>query len=199
MLRTRQFRAVFACAAVLGLLAGCETAPPRPQFPELTFGHLPPIRLNVADVQVVREYASPGQKPNVEQLFPVLPATVMERWAQDRLKPVGAEGVARAIIKEASVVEVPLPRTRGITGAFTTDQSERYDAVFEMTIEASSRDSGRRAMVSSRATRSRTVPEDITLNDREKVWFELTEAVMNDLNASLEKQIQDNFGAFLAR
>jgi hypothetical protein len=54
-------------------------------------------------------------------------------------------------------------------------------------------------MVSSRAQRSRTVPEDVTLNDREKVWFEMTEALMNDLNASLERQIYYNMGDFVLR
>jgi hypothetical protein len=148
---------------------------------------------------VVREYASPGVKPNVEHLFPVAPAAAAERWARERLRPVGAEGVAVVKIVQGSVVEVPLPRTQGVRGAFTTDQSERYDAVLEVSIEASRRSDGRRSMVSSRASRSRTVPEDVSLNDREKVWFEMTEALMNDLNAALERQIYDNLGAFVAQ
>jgi hypothetical protein len=128
----------------------------------------------------------------------VPPADAAERWARDRLRPAGAEGVAVVRILNASVVEVPLPRTSGVRGAFTTDQSERYDGVLEVQIDVSSRARGQTAMVKSRAQRSRSVPEDITLNDREKVWFELTEALMNDLNASLERQIYDNFGNFLA-
>ena len=192
-------RSILAGAAALVLLASCQSGPPRPTFPELSYAHLAPIQINVATVDVVREYVSPGVKPNVEQLFPLLPAAVVERWARDRLRPVGTEGVARVVIKQASVVEMPLPRTQGVRGALTTDQSERYDGVLEVTIEASRRSDGRRAMVSSRAMRSRTVPEDITLNDREKVWFELTEALMNDLNASLERQIYDNFGPFVTQ
>ena len=95
----------------------------------------------------------------------------------------------------------PGPHTTAETPAcLYSPASHMNDAVLEMTVEASRRgDGGRRAMVSSRAARSRTVPEDITLNDREKVWFELTEALMNDINASLERQIADNFGNFLAR
>ena len=190
---------VLAALAALVLLSACESGSPRPAYPDLSYAHLAPIRLNVADVQVVREYVSPGTRPNVEQMFPAAPAAVAERWARDRLRPAGAEGVAIARIVNASVVEVALPRTTGVRGAVTTDQSERYDAVLEVAVEASRRSDGRRAMVSARAQRSRTVPEDITLNDREKVWFEMTEALMNDLNASLERQIYDNFGDFVLR
>jgi hypothetical protein len=185
---------VFAAAA---LLAACQNGPGRPTYPQLSYAHLAPIRLNVADVQVERVYASPGTKPNVEQLFPVPPADAAERWARERLAAAGADGVATVKILQASVVEVALPRTQGMRGAFTTDQTERYDGVLEVAVEVSSRTTGRRAMVSSRAQRSRTVPEDITLNEREKVWFEMTEALMNDLNASLERQIYDNLGPFV--
>jgi hypothetical protein len=190
---------VLAAFAALALLTSCESGPPRPAYPDLSYAHLAPIMLNVADVQVVREYVSPGTRPNVEQMFPAVPAAVAERWARDRLRAAGREGVATVRIVNASVVEVALPRTGGVRGAVTTDQSERYDAVLEISVEASRRSDGRRAMVSSRAQRSRTVPEDITLNDREKVWFEMTEALMNDINAALERQIYDNFGDFVLR
>ena len=191
-------RSALTAIAATALLASCQTGPGRPVYPELSYAHLAPIRLNVADIQVQRIYASPGTKPNVEQLFPVRPADAAERWARDRLQPVGSEGVAVVKILQASVVEVELPRTGGLRGAVTTDQSERYDGVLEVLVEASSRVTNRQVMVSSKATRSRSVAEDITLNDREKVWFELTEALMNDINASLERQIYENFGTFIA-
>ena len=58
-------------------------------------------------------------------------------------------------------------------------------------------DGRRRASVTSRAERSRTVAENISIQDREKVWFEMTEAMMNDLNASLDRQIRKNFAPYL--
>lgn len=183
--------------AALALLAGCETQVPRSQFPELAYSQLPPINLNVARVEVVQQYHPPGKKPNVEHLFPVVPALAAERWAHDRLKAVGADGMARVTIVYAGVVEVPLKRMGGIEGAFTKEQSERYDGAIEVKIDILTGDGRQAASVSTRAERRRTVPEDITLLGREKVWFEMTEAMMNDLNASLERQIKDNFGNWL--
>ena len=40
------------------------------------------------------------------------------------------------------------------------------------------------------AKRSQSVSENISLNDREKIWFALTEAMMSDLNTTLENQIR---------
>ena len=52
-------------------------------------------------------------------------------------------------------------------------------------------------IVLSRAERSRTVAEGVSLNDRERVWFEMTEAMMNDLNTSLQRQINQHLRAFV--
>lgn len=187
---------VFIVGAALALGA-CETPVQKSGFAELSYSHLPPIRLDVARVDVIREYAAPAQKPNVEHLFPVVPALAAERWANDRLKAGGPTGIARAVVKRASVVEVPLQRTSGLRGALTTDQSERYDGMIEMIIEILDDRGQSQGSVSARSERSRTVPEDITLVEREKVWFSMTEAMMNDLNVALERQIRDHFRRFV--
>ncbi len=92
---------------------------------------------------------------------------------------------------------MPLKRTEGVRGVFTKDQTERYDGLIEITIRILGDDGREKASVMSRAERSRTVAEDVSLIDREKVWFEMTEAMMNDLNASLQRQINKHLGAFV--
>ena len=187
--------AVAAVIAALLALAACEFAVKNPSFPEISFSHLPQIRLDVAQIEVINEYQAPAKPPNVDHLFPTPPSAVAERWGRDRLQAVGATGKARVIVRRASVVEVPLKTQTGIRGALTTDQSERYDADVEMTVEIVT-DQGT-ASVTSRSRRSRTVPEDITLNDREKEWFQITEALMNDLNASLEAEMRKGMAKYI--
>ena len=187
---------IFALVIAAGL-AGCETPVPKPVFPDLTYGHLPQIRLKVARIEVVPAYVSPAKKPNVEHLFPVVPAVAAARWLRDRLRAVGGRGFVRATVLQGGVVEVPLEKTTGLTGLFTIDQSERYDAVLEVRIQIFREDGSEAAMVSSRAERSRTVAEDITPYAREKIWFAMTEAMLNDLNAQLERQIRTHFTLYL--
>lgn len=182
---------VFATfVAAVFLLAGCATDVERPGFPKISFAHLQPISLNVARIEVENRYVSPATRPNVEHEFPVSPAAAASNWGRDRLRAVGSSGVARVIVRRASVVEVPLKRTTGVKGAFTRDQSERYDAVIDMMVELRDANGKVRVTAESTAKRSRSVSENISLNDREKVWFEMTEAMMADLNTALENQVR---------
>ena len=197
MVRFRWFSSIVVAAALSAGLAACETVPPRPQFPELTFDHLPKINLDVARIEIVRTYRAPGAKPNVEHLFPAEPAAMAERWARQRLRAVGAGGSVRATVVNAAVIEVPLPRTTGLQGAFTTDQSERYEGVLEMKIELTAAGGRARAQVTARTELSLTVPENITLDKREKLWFRMTEEMANQLNTLLEREIKKHFKAYL--
>lgn len=177
---------------VVSALAACETTPPRPTYPPIRFNDLPPIRLDVARVEVVEEYRSPGVLPNVEQLFPERPAAAAAQWARDRLRAVGTRARAEAIIRQASVVEVPLKTSAGLAGAFTTEQSERYDGILEMVVRILD-DSGKQlASAYAKSTLSRSVAENITLNDREKLWYDMTVSMMRTVNDALERQIRQN-------
>ena len=197
MIVTGMARNLALAAVMFGTIAACQTPDPEPTYPELSYGHLGTIPLDVARIEVVLAYAPPAKKPNVEHLFPVSPLSVAERWIADRLRAAGRTGVARATITQASVVEVVLDRTRGLRGVFTIDPSERYDGVIEIDIRILGDDGREKAAVLSRAERSRTVAEGVSLNDRERVWFEMTEAMMNDLNTSLQRQINQYLRAFI--
>ncbi|MEJ0072464.1 MAG: hypothetical protein WDO24_31495 [Pseudomonadota bacterium] len=107
-------------------------------------------------IEVVREYAPPLRAPNVDHEFPVPPMRMAEQWAQDRLTAAGGPGELRYVIKRASVVETSLPRTTGIRGAFTNDQTQRYDAVVEVEIEVRNERGYRDGIVSARAERRQT-------------------------------------------
>lgn len=194
---TAPFIRLIAVAALAAAVAGCAAKPPAPKFPPLSFAHLTPIRLDIASIEVINAYRAPAKKPNVEHLFPVKPVDPAMRWGMDRIMPVGAAGVARVTVKRASVVEVSLKRTTGIRGSFTTDQTERYDGVVEMTVVITDGRGRERGRITSRTERTKSVPEDITLNDRDKVWYELTRAMMNDLNTSLENQIRKHLAKFV--
>jgi hypothetical protein len=166
------------------LLAACRERPP-PDVPDLTFRHLAPIRFDVLTLEVVDSYRPPARRPNVEHLFPLPPALAAERWAKDRLRAAGPSGLARFEILQGGVVEVP----RG--------ESDRYDAVLEVRLRLSSGDGKRTGEIAARAARSRTVDRDATLRERELAWSRITEGLMEDLNAELERQIARHLRGFL--
>ncbi|MAF96608.1 MAG: hypothetical protein CMM60_12755 [Rhodospirillaceae bacterium] len=180
---------------VLGL-AACETPVPEQGLPELTFAHLKPIKLNVATIEVVSHYKQPLKPPNVEHLFPTPPLKALRRWASDRLRAEGKSGSARLIIKKASAVETVLKKKTGIKAAFTKQQSHRYDLAVEATVEifAGGRQRGR---ASAHATRFSTLSEDASINKRQRIWFDLTEALVRDFDIEMENNIRRHLGAWI--
>ncbi len=199
--RRRWLRGAASLAALAGTdLAGCATPPPQNRFPELAYADLGKFRLDVAQVSIISEYKSPFRPPNIEQDMPVLPEKAMRRWAADRLVATGTPGhTAQFVITDAKVIDSKLPKTQGLRGVFTTDQSDRYDASFaaRVVVRAEPGSFGGTGQATASATRPRTVPEGITVNEREKVWFDLVEGTMTDPNAELERQIRAHLGPFL--
>jgi hypothetical protein len=178
-------------------LSGCE-APGRVQLPDLTFQHERPILLAVGTIEFVDRYVPPYAAPNVEHLFPIAPAKAVRNWVKARLSATGASGRARVVLREASVVTKSLPTRGGIAGLFYTEPEQRYDAVVEATIEILDERGEKRAFVSTRAERSRSLSEGTTLNERERAWFEITEALMRDFDAEMERAIRRHLGDYLA-
>lgn len=180
----------------LTLVAGCQQPPPTADFAELTFRHLPAWSLAVERVDVVDRVpdAGPGR---VEQRFPVAPARVVAAWPRDRLVATGGFEAAVFEILDATATESALPRTTGLAGLVTTDQSERYDLRLAARLSIIDRAGQVLARIEAEARRSSTVPENATLHEREAVWFGLTEAAARDLDTELARQLPRHLAPWL--
>jgi hypothetical protein len=184
---------VFSVLAAV-LLAGCETPVEGRQFPEIGFSHQTPIALNVASVTVEKPAPS-AVKGSVEHELPVTLVAVAERWARQRIKPVGQQGTAVVKIEQAQMVEERLKKKGGIKGAFTTDQTERYRATLQMSVSVV--DQTGQAQARASGNRTRTVAEDASLADREKIWFQMVESLSRSVDKVLEEQIRKHMTAYL--
>jgi hypothetical protein len=183
--------------ALLAVLAACQTPATRPVFPDIRFTQEPKLRLDVAAIDLQDEFRPTFQAPHVEHLFPVPLARAAANWAHDRLEATGTMRRARVRITNASVVEVELPRTKGITGAFTTDQAERYDAALEITVDILGDRGFPERTITAQAARSQSVAEGITPNERDQAWYDMTKAMMTQIDQDLEKQMRATFGYFI--
>lgn len=180
------------------VLAACQTpAPPASQLPQLTFGHLPAYNLDVASIEVENRFQPSLATPQIDHIMPVAPAAAAERWARDRLRAVGQSGRAVFIVKDGKATETVLPKTPGLAGFFTKEQTGRYDAVIDVELEIRSDRGYRDAAVLGRAQRSQTVREDASPNERQRIMYELTEKLMAELNATLDANIRLNLPKYL--
>ncbi|KZD12575.1 hypothetical protein [Oceanibaculum pacificum] len=184
--------------ALLLLTAACSTPDPAPRYAEITFVGKPQLRLDVGAIEVVNEYQEPLSRPHVEHLSPANPGRTAERWARDRVS-VGGSQFQRAVlrIREASIVEDRLRTSTGLGGFVKNEQSERYTAVMDVALQILDNRGQRIGEAVARVERSRTVPEDITLNERERAWYELTESILRDMDTVLTNNVQQYLRRFL--
>ena len=177
------------------LLTGCETPVPENNFPEISFTHEQPIRLDVATVTVKEPPPPAVGGKSIDYELPVSLRKTAARWARERLKPVGRTGEAVVTVEQADVTEERLKKTGGIRGAFVTDQTERYRGVLRMSVAVTTPRG--EAVARAQGERVRTVAEDATLADREKIWFEMTETLMRRVDKELDGQIRRHMSNYV--
>ena len=183
-------------AAVGLLLAACQT-PGDALLPEITFQHLPPIRIDVARIEVVEGVREPTSPPHVGHTFPTPPRAALRTWARDRLLAAGPSGTVRFVILDADVTETGLKLKKGLTGAFTDEQSHRYDAKVAARVEVTGVPDLRMAEARAAAERSQTIAESATVNERERLWFDMVDDLMGDFNTVMEGNIRKHLGRVL--
>ena len=188
--------ALVAAAVSLGAaLGGCASqVPVKP--PAVSFAGQT-IDLDVAVIDVVDQYRPPMAKPNVEHLAPNSPGQAVRRWAAERLRAVGNAGSAQIMILDASILEQQLARENGVTAIFTTQQSQRYDGRIDVKVVCQSPATGLTGYAQAMASRSSTVPEDISLAGREATWDKLVRGMMEDLDSRLSQAMRDGLGPML--
>lgn len=157
----------------------------------------PPIRLDVAEFQVIPVYAAPRQPPHVEHLFDTSPQSAATAWAERTFKAAGVENRGTFIIRDASVVETKLKKDSGLSSMFTKEPAERYDGVLSAELDIRDNFDKFLGRVTARVTRSQTVLEDTEPAERQAIWKKMTRAMIADLDRELRKQIKLHLASYL--
>ena len=188
-------RAAAMLALALPLLAACTTPPDAPKFADITFEHRPDIEMDVGDIVVEQDYQAPMAAPNVDHLYPVPPARALMNWGQDRLVAMGDDGVATYTVTDASAVVEDLGTDQSLSDYFTTEQAERYTLKMAVRLSVEHPDgTGSIRVTGQRAT---TVQEGASVFDRERVWYEMTEKLMADMDEELETTLRQELSRYV--
>jgi hypothetical protein len=177
------------------LLAGCagedEGGPVTRPGPPPTYGHLIPLRLDVAGIEVV-DQPPPGPAGRVMPPAPVNPAEAMAQMARDRLVAAGSSGRGRFTIEQASLV-----RNELAGGAFSSG-GERLVCELRCRLEVVGGTGGERAgFVEAQARRVLSAPGQSSAARRAAAADRVVRAAMDSLNVELEYQIRRNLRGWL--
>jgi hypothetical protein len=121
------------------------------------------------------------------------PRAALAQMARDRVQAWGREGSATVTITEASLTEERLTRSSGITSLFASQPSERYTLNLAVVLEVRNAGGGTNGRAEARISRTRTVNDDVTLAQRERIWDEMLRAAMDDaqgMNVEFEFQVR---------
>lgn len=185
-------RMTFLKLALLAVMSvsvvGCALgdAQPRPQ-PTLAYRKYPPVRLNVARVEVVDQYGITNKAPYIENQMAAPLPDVVHDWAQNRFQAMGQDGVLTITITKASMIREDLQRTQGIKGVFTVDQSERVTGDIAVSFSATGMSFGTSGTAQVNAKGSRTVAEDASLQQQDIVLANLTDSLLVELDAATQR------------
>ena len=185
-----------ALLAVAAIAVGCERAAPSREAVPPSFAALPPLVFDLGRIEVVERPAAP-HPDDVAHLFPTPPVVAIGLWVKDRLRARGSVGVLRVTVDEASARSTRLETNADLEGLFTKEQAERLDLRLRVTIEAIDASGAVNGSTSADARRSRTLPEGITLAERERIYDQTVEALLYDYNASQEQAIRQYLHLYL--
>jgi hypothetical protein len=184
-------------ALLLVLLAGCARQYETFEPPPLDFSGRPPLRFAVDEVIVQSAYRPSGQPPFVEHTLILSPENAARTLLEQRLQAVGGPGRLQAVIVDAAVEERKLEPESGVRGYFTTEPAARFEARLKARIDHLDAAGNIAGSVSTAATRTRALPEDISYVERQRIGYELVRDLVDDLDAGLVANLREAFADIL--
>jgi hypothetical protein len=158
------------------VLASCGGGQ-EPVYDPLRYNYLPPIQLNVAAIDVQQRFIPSGVNPDVSGQDPVPPVEALRAMANDRLQAFGTSGKAVFSVVDASMIRIG----DVVTGSFAVSLAILDDAGTQLGFAD--------ARVQSRHTGR--------IDALRPVLYDMTKAMMSDMNVEFEYQIRKNLRNWL--
>ncbi len=184
-------------AGALGLGACANNPPPMGPPPEIVFTNQRPFLLGVARIEIVDKFTPSSAAPHIEMEIGQPPERVIRRWVQDRLKPRGTAGTLRVVINDASATSVQLPAPKGASELFGPPASTKVDMAVDVTLQMLDAQQFVLSEVTGKAARSRTIPGDVKLNQRDDIIRDMVADLVAGLDSEVDPQIRATFGQWL--
>jgi hypothetical protein len=183
------------------LLTACEPAPAPSTHAAFSFtkATTTPIRLAAGRMEWLNHYQAPLRAPNIEHTLPTTPTVAFEQWLSQRLNITQDTPTLLTIrLREASIVESPLPKTHGFKGLITDDQDVRADAKLAVTYQLKNIADGKiLATGDVDVTRFRTFNEHATVDERERAYHAMIDALLVDMERETRLRLQQFFAPWM--
>ena len=175
-----------AATAALIVLPGCSsTAVSGKPLAELSFGTVKPLYVSAANIDVINNYMPSADPQDVSSSMPTPPDIALRRWAERRLQAGPGTGTLKFVIESANV-------RRKHFGPQNTMQrwtGHGAHAQYDVTVKVSLGKETDAAMGGARhamtVTRSVTVPDALSIAERETELQSFIEKLVADVDKAV--------------
>lgn len=176
-------------------VSACSTTNEPELYPDITFDELSAINVDAAMVDVQMVYRPPSRSPHVEHLTPVSFETALNTWTDKRFVTLtSSENRIVVKVQQASIIEEPLAIQGGVSGALKKEQEFEYESVLEVTIQIIGLNDDVLNELTSRVWQRRTVTEGASAYEKRKIWLDIVENAIIELDTQLEPRLRQYFG-----
>lgn len=181
-------RAAIGTLLATAACGGRQEPPPPPARPP-SYGHLTPLRLTVARIEVITptDPAATRAMPPA----PLAPVEVVRIMAEDRLSAAGGPGHARFRTQLATLTR----ETTAAAGVFTAG-SERITCVMRCRLEVLTEEGGPAGFAEAEVRRTTVRPMG-SLAERARAAEEVVRLAGDELNVEFEFQLRRNLRAVI--
>jgi len=146
-------------------------------FAPLRYDYLPPIQVNVASIDIQQRFIPAGVAPDVSAADPAPPVQVLREMGQDRVKAFGTSGKAVFAIDNAAL----------------TQNNDVIHGDFAVSLTIYDDDGAQKGFATAHVERTHTGE----VKSLRRVLYDMTKAMMDDMNVEFEYQVRRNLKPFL--
>ncbi|MBK67019.1 MAG: hypothetical protein CMP22_02680 [Rickettsiales bacterium] len=187
---------IILCAVFLTVSCASDTQSVW-QKPEMTFSYInDPVMLDIAQSYVSSKASSDiYTDENGMVRYPLLKneENVLARLVNNRVRPTGGANVLSLTIERSDVIEKPIEPEDGLEAMFTIQNSQVLDAYLTVFVELL--DPNNRPLQAHRVQVKRkvSIPSNASLNEKNKIVFELSEAVLKDFDQKFTEILKRHY------
>lgn len=164
--------------------------------PHMVFNKYKVISINSAEIEIDNRYEMSQMPPHVEHYFPISLETTMKNLIDSKLLALGESNRLKVIIDDLSVVKEKLPEGTGFVGSFRKHPTHILKSRVVMRFELV--DEKRPEVILGHSTlvakRDRPVYGNMSVADKEHAYYQLTEALVDDVYKGFADTVQKYFG-----
>lgn len=190
------FFRIMLLGAMVVLVQACSSGAVKEgmPLPELTFAHLAPVHLNVAEIKTEQIFEPDQEHQKVINQMPISPNSAVLRYFDQRYVAAGNEGRLIIQIIDTTVSRAEIEPEGRFSKLIGINKKQKYNAMAHIDVRFR-RNTGSPASTSSvTARRTLTMPQNISLAEKDARLLEMIEDLVDEIDSIMIQSFDQTFG-----